>query len=59
MTDIIKTIFGLRNVKNTLVGNAAIRRGVSGGEKKHVSISEALTLRATITAWDKYMFPQI
>jgi ABC-type multidrug transport system ATPase subunit len=52
ITDIIETIFGLRQVKDTAVGDAAIR-GVSGGEKKRVSISEALTLRATITAWDK------
>jgi ATP-binding cassette subfamily G (WHITE) protein 2 (SNQ2) len=51
ITDIVQTIFGLRHVKNTPVGDAAIR-GVSGGEKKRVSISEALTLRSTITAWD-------
>lgn len=58
MTDIIQTIFGLRHVKNTPVGDAAIR-GVSGGEKKRVSISEALTLRSTITAWDKCVLPQL
>ena len=57
ITDIVQTIFGLRHVKNTPVGDAAIR-GVSGGEKKRVSISEALALRSTITAWDKYGFPQ-
>jgi ATP-binding cassette subfamily G (WHITE) protein 2 (SNQ2) len=56
ITDIIETIFGLRHVKDTPVGDAAIR-GVSGGEKKRVSISEALTLRATITTWDKCVFP--
>ena len=56
ITDIVQTIFGLRHVKNTPVGDAAIR-GVSGGEKKRVSISEALALRSTITAWDKYGFP--
>jgi len=53
VTDIIQTIFGLRHVKNTPVGDAAIR-GVSGGEKKRVSISENLALRSAITAWDKY-----
>lgn len=58
ITDIIETIFGLRHVKDTPVGDAAIR-GVSGGEKKRVSISEALTLRATITAWDKCVFSQL
>ena len=39
------------------VGDAAIQ-GVSGGEKERASISEALALRSTITAWDKYGFPQ-
>ncbi|KAI0265441.1 ABC-2 type transporter-domain-containing protein [Gloeopeniophorella convolvens] len=51
ITYILQTIFGLRHVKKTPVGDAAIR-GVSGGEKKRVSISEALTLRSLITAWD-------
>ncbi|KAN0136953.1 ABC-2 type transporter domain containing protein [Lactarius tabidus] len=51
ITDMSETIFGLRHVKNTPVGDAAIR-GVSGGEKKRVSISEALTLRSRIAAWD-------
>lgn len=58
ITDIIQTIFGLRHVKNTPVGDAAIR-GVSGGEKKRVSIGEVLTLRSTITAWDKYVLSRI
>ncbi len=57
INDITQTIFGLRHVKNTPVGDAAIR-GVSGGEKKRVSISEALTLRSRISAWDKYVFPR-
>jgi ATP-binding cassette subfamily G (WHITE) protein 2 (SNQ2) len=55
IADIMQTIFGLRHVKNTPVGDAAIR-GVSGGEKKRVSISEALTLRSRISAWDKCVF---
>ena len=55
INDIVQTIFGLRHVKNTPVGDAAIR-GVSGGEKKRVSISEALALRSAITAWDKCGF---
>ncbi|SRR6266702_2485263 len=55
ITDITQTIFGLRHVKSTPVGDAAIS-GVSGGEKKRVSISEALTLRSRISAWDKYVF---
>ncbi|VDC00110.1 unnamed protein product [Peniophora sp. CBMAI 1063] len=51
ITEVLETIFGLRHVKNTPVGDAAIR-GVSGGEKKRVSISEVLALRAKINAWD-------
>jgi len=51
-TDIVQTILGLRHVKDTPVGDAAIR-GVSGGEKKRVSISETLALRSSIVAWDK------
>lgn len=52
MTDILTTIFGLRHAKKTPVGDAAIR-GVSGGEKKRVSIAEALATRSCIGAWDK------
>lgn len=51
-TDIVTTVFGLRHVRDTLVGDAAIR-GVSGGEKKRVSISEALATRSLINSWDK------
>ncbi|KAF9445670.1 pleiotropic drug resistance ABC transporter [Macrolepiota fuliginosa MF-IS2] len=51
ITDIYMTIFGLKHRANTLVGNAAIR-GVSGGEKKRVSISETLAMRSRITSWD-------
>ena len=52
--DILTTIFGLNHAKKTLVGDAAIR-GVSGGEKKRVSITEALAARSLIGAWDKYV----
>ncbi|KAF9461727.1 pleiotropic drug resistance ABC transporter [Collybia nuda] len=50
-TEILTTIFGLKHAKNTPVGDAAIR-GVSGGEKKRVSISEALATRSRVTSWD-------
>ena len=46
------TVFGLKHVRNTVVGDAIIR-GVSGGEKKRVSIAEALAIRHKIGAWDK------
>ncbi|KAG5716666.1 Brefeldin A resistance protein [Termitomyces sp. T112] len=51
MTEILSTIFGLRHVQSTPVGDAAIR-GVSGGEKKRVSIAEALATRSRIQSWD-------
>ncbi|KAF8153344.1 pleiotropic drug resistance ABC transporter [Crassisporium funariophilum] len=51
VTDIYSTIFGLNHVKDTPVGDASIR-GVSGGEKKRVSISETLATRSLITSWD-------
>ncbi|OBZ73442.1 Multidrug resistance protein CDR2 [Grifola frondosa] len=49
--EVLLTVFGLRNVKNSLVGDASIR-GISGGEKKRVSITEALATRSRLTAWD-------
>ena len=52
MTDVLMTIFGLTHTKDTPVGDAAIR-GVSGGEKKRVSIAEALATRSLLGAWDK------
>ena len=52
ITDVLTTVFGLRHVRKTLVGDAAIR-GVSGGEKKRVSIAEALATRSLLTSWDK------
>ncbi|KAJ7110524.1 pleiotropic drug resistance ABC transporter [Mycena epipterygia] len=51
MVEILCTIFGLRHVRGTRVGNNAIR-GVSGGEKKRVSIAEALATRMRMGAWD-------
>ena len=51
MVDVVETVFGLRHVKNTLVGDASVR-GVSGGEKKRVSISEALVARSLLNSWD-------
>ena len=56
ITDILTTVFGLRHVRKTLVGDAGIR-GISGGEKKRVSISEALACRSLINCWDGYATP--
>ena len=49
--DILATIFGLRHTYNTKVGNDFVR-GVSGGERKRVSIAEALASKATVYCWD-------
>ncbi|RDB26885.1 Brefeldin A resistance protein [Hypsizygus marmoreus] len=51
VNDILITIFGLRHAKKTRVGDAAVQ-GVSGGEKKRVSIAEALATRSCMGAWD-------
>ncbi|KAG2356782.1 pleiotropic drug resistance ABC transporter [Suillus spraguei] len=51
VVDILIRIFGLHHARNTIVGNAAIR-GVSGGERKRVSIAEALSCRSLINSWD-------
>ena len=47
----LATVFGLRHTFNTPVGDESIR-GVSGGEKKRVSIAEMMTARARIGCWD-------
>lgn len=52
VTEMLTTIFGLKHVRKTPVGDAAIR-GVSGGEKKRVSIAEALATRSRVNSWDK------
>lgn len=49
--DLYATIFGLRHTYHTKVGNDFVR-GVSGGERKRVSIAEALAARGTIYCWD-------
>lgn len=51
MRDLWCTVFGLRHTYATNVGNDFIR-GVSGGERKRVSIVEALSCNASIYAWD-------
>ena len=56
ITDALTTVFGLHDVRKTLVGDAGIR-GISGGEKKRVSISEALACRSLINCWDGYASP--
>lgn len=51
MTLVLATVFGLKHCLKTNVGNEFIR-GVSGGERKRVSIAEALACRGSIYCWD-------
>jgi ATP-binding cassette subfamily G (WHITE) protein 2 (PDR) len=51
MTQIIMAVFGLSHTYNTRVGDDFIR-GVSGGERKRVSIAEMALAHAPIAAWD-------
>ncbi|KAL9112332.1 MAG: hypothetical protein Q9227_003450 [Pyrenula ochraceoflavens] len=51
---VIKTLLKMFNIEhtlNTVVGNQFIR-GISGGEKKRVSIAEMMVTGATVCAWD-------
>lgn len=47
----VATILGLRHTYGTKVGNEQIR-GVSGGEKKRVSIAESMASRSLISLFD-------
>lgn len=49
--ELLATVFGLRHTLNTKVGNDFVR-GVSGGERKRVSIAEALASQGSIYSWD-------
>ncbi|KAG0701470.1 ABC-2 type transporter-domain-containing protein [Suillus ampliporus] len=50
-TTMLMKVFGLYRSKDTLVGNAQIQ-GVSGGERKRVSIAETLGSAGSLGAWD-------
>ena len=51
MTQVIMTVFGLSHTRNTKVGNDFVR-GVSGGERKRVSIAEMALAGSPIACWD-------
>ncbi|XTI88346.1 ABC transporter-like protein [Cenococcum geophilum] len=51
LRDVIMAIFGLSHTVNTMVGNDFIR-GVSGGERKRVSIAEAAIAGSPLQCWD-------
>lgn len=44
-------IFGIQHTKHTPVGDEYVR-GVSGGERKRVSIAETLATKSTVVCWD-------
>jgi len=58
LTRVLSNTFGLKHALSTPVGDNMIR-GVSGGEKKRVSIAETLAARSCISAYDKYVLPAI
>lgn len=49
--DLYLTVFGLKHVEKTLVGNDFVR-GISGGQRKRVSIAEAMVTRGTVFCYD-------
>ncbi|RKK78113.1 hypothetical protein BFJ71_g16581 [Fusarium oxysporum] len=51
VVEVMLSVFGLSHTRNTIVGNGYVR-GVSGGERKRVSIAETALTEAAISAWD-------
>jgi ATP-binding cassette subfamily G (WHITE) protein 2 (PDR) len=51
MRDVYMAIFGISHTKDTVVGNDYVR-GVSGGERKRVTIAEAALSGAPLQCWD-------
>ncbi|WRT64947.1 uncharacterized protein IL334_001887 [Kwoniella shivajii] len=51
MRDVIMSIFGISHTVNSIVGNDFVR-GVSGGERKRVTIAEAALAGAPLQCWD-------
>ncbi|CAL3968999.1 unnamed protein product, partial [Diplocarpon coronariae] len=49
--DFLLRSMGIAHTKDTKVGNEFVR-GVSGGERKRVSILEVLATRASVFCWD-------
>lgn len=51
LVKVVMSVFGLSHTYNTKVGNDFVR-GVSGGERKRISIAEMFLSRCRIGAWD-------
>ncbi|EKD14968.1 uncharacterized protein L3040_003835 [Drepanopeziza brunnea f. sp. 'multigermtubi'] len=50
--DILLQALGIEHTQNTKIGNEFVR-GVSGGERKRVSIAECLATRGSVYCWDQ------
>lgn len=51
MRDVVMAVFGLSHTVNTMVGNDFVR-GISGGERKRVSIAECTLSLSPVQCWD-------
>ncbi|CAG7925541.1 unnamed protein product [Penicillium olsonii] len=49
--DLLLKMFNIEHTANTVIGNQFVR-GVSGGERRRVSIAEMMITSATVLAWD-------
>jgi ATP-binding cassette subfamily G (WHITE) protein 2 (PDR) len=51
LRDVVMAVFGISHTANTRVGNDLVR-GVSGGERKRVSIAEVTLNQSPLQCWD-------
>lgn len=51
VVNMLLRMFNIEHTANTVIGNQFIR-GVSGGERRRVSIAEMMVTSATVLAWD-------
>ncbi|ROV95974.1 hypothetical protein VMCG_07971 [Cytospora schulzeri] len=51
IAEALMKVFGISHTKHTLVGDE-YTRGVSGGERKRVSIAETLASKSSVVCWD-------
>ncbi|KAJ4377583.1 ATP-binding cassette transporter snq2 [Neocucurbitaria cava] len=49
--DLMLKMFNIEHTRNTIVGNPFVR-GISGGERKRVSIAETMITGASLMSWD-------
>jgi ABC-type multidrug transport system ATPase subunit/ABC-type multidrug transport system permease subunit len=49
--DLMLKMFNIEHTRNTIVGNPFVR-GISGGERKRVSIAETMLTGASVISWD-------